>query len=187
MHSPLNVKFSDLASLPIAFSHFYASFITFCVHPIYILNWLPLHSEHQPYHVHIHDLIISLGLPCLCLSAALLLLPALFIIKTNNIYSKLCWLQEVYLFPKLSRSVLGPAQPPLQSVSWALSPGLKWLGCEADQLLSSNVKVTNEWSYTYTLPYAIITIRETTLPWLHSCLCPVVLFLVVFLITLSQI
>jgi len=164
VHGPLNVRFSDLASLSIAFSHFCASCITFCVYPIYVLNWLPLHSEHQPYHVHSHDLIISLGLPCLCLSPAQLPLPALFIIKTNNIYSKLCWLQEVYLFPKLSRLVLGRTQPPLQWVSWTLSPGLKWLGCETNQSLPSNVKVTNERCYIYTLPYVFITVRETTLP-----------------------
>lgn len=124
---------------------------------------------------------------CLCLSHTLLPLPALFIVKTNNIYSNLCWLQEVQLSSKLSIAILGPTHPPLQWVSWTLSPCLKWMGCEADQLLPLNVKVTNNWSYTYTFPCAFITFRETTLPWLTSCLCPVVLFLVVFLITLNQI
>lgn len=123
---------------------------------------------------------------CLCLSHTLLPLPAPFIIKTNNIYSNLCWLQKVYLSSELSILVLGPTQPPLQWVSSTLSPGLKWLGCETDQSLPLNVKVTNDWSHTYTFPCAFITFRETTLPWLHSCLYPVVLFLVIFLITLNQ-
>jgi len=188
LNGRMQSKFSHLASLSVAFSHFCASCITLCVYPIYVMNWLPLHSEYQPYRVHSHDLIISLGLPsvCLCLSHTLLPLPALFIVKTNNIYSNLCWLQEVYLSSRLSILILGPTHPPLQWVSWTLSPCLKRMECEADQLLPLNVKVTNDWSYTYTFPCAFITFRETTLPLLTSCLCPVVLFLVVFLITLNQ-
>ena len=177
-------KFSDLASLPVAFSHFLCIMYNFlCLS--HLCSELAPFAFWAPTTVTISS---SVWVCCVCLglSPALLPLLALFIIKTNNIYSSLCWLQDIYLSSKLSISVLGPTHPPLQWVSWTLSPGLKWLVCEADQSLQLNVKVTNDWSYTYTFPCAFITFREKTLPWLRSCLCPVVLFLVVFLITLSQ-
>ena len=73
---------------------------------------------------------------------------------------------------------------PDQYWAYPASSSVDITGCETDQLLPSNVKFTNEWSYTYTLPCAFITFRQTTLPGLHSCVCLVVLFLV-FLIKLK--
>jgi len=41
--------------------------------------------------------------------------------------------QEIFLFSKISRSVLGPSQPPTGKVLWCQSvPGAKQPGCEAD-------------------------------------------------------
>jgi hypothetical protein len=43
----------------------------------------------------------------------------------------------------VSRPTLGPTQPPLQWILEALSPGVKWPGCEADYLLPSIAEVKN--------------------------------------------
>jgi len=48
---------------------------------------------------------------------------------------------------------LGPTHPPIQWVSRSLSPGVKWLGCEADDSPLTSAKVKNAWSYTSTSPY----------------------------------
>ena len=53
--------------------------------------------------------------------------------------------QDVYALSKMSRPVLGPAQPPTQWVPGALSPGH-----EADHSHPSTAKVVNEWRYTCT-------------------------------------
>jgi len=54
-----------------------------------------------------------------------------------------------------------PAQPPILWVSGALSPGVKHLGCEADQSPLSSAEVNNEWSHIpfpsqYAVVYCII-------------------------------
>jgi hypothetical protein len=55
-----------------------------------------------------------------------------------------------------SRPVLGPTQPPIQCVSWDLSPGIKRSGREADHSPPSSVEVKNAWSCTSTHPYVFM-------------------------------
>jgi hypothetical protein len=50
---------------------------------------------------------------------------------------------KVFLFSIASRPALGPTQPPIQWVLWALSPGVKWPGHEADHSPSSAAQVKN--------------------------------------------
>jgi hypothetical protein len=59
-------------------------------------------------------------------------------------------------FSTLSRSALGPTQPPIQWVPGAFSPGLKRLGREADHSppASADVKIT--WMYISTPTYVFI-------------------------------
>jgi len=52
--------------------------------------------------------------------------------------------QEIYLFPKMSRLMLGPAQPPIKWVTSFLPWG-KQLGCDIYPP-SSSIEVKNEWS-----------------------------------------
>jgi hypothetical protein len=55
-----------------------------------------------------------------------------------------CWQgQEIFLLSITSRSVPGPAQPPIQRAPEALSPGLKRQGCEADDSPSRSVEAEN--------------------------------------------
>jgi hypothetical protein len=49
--------------------------------------------------------------------------------------------QEIPLYSTASRRALGPAQPPIQWVSGALSPAVKRLGCEADHSPRSRAEV----------------------------------------------
>ena len=53
--------------------------------------------------------------------------------------------------PKTLNPVLGPTQPPIQSVS-GFAPGVKPSGCEVD---NSVVEVKNEWNYTSALAICI--------------------------------
>jgi hypothetical protein len=39
---------------------------------------------------------------------------------------------KIFIFNTASRQALGPTQPSIQWVVGAVSPGIKWLGCEAD-------------------------------------------------------
>jgi hypothetical protein len=48
--------------------------------------------------------------------------------------------------PKISRPALGPTQPPIQWVTWALSAGIKWPMREADHSPPPSAEVKNEWS-----------------------------------------
>jgi hypothetical protein len=57
-----------------------------------------------------------------------------------------------FVFTTVSRTSLGPTQPPIQWVPGALSLGVKRLGREADQSPPSSAKVKNAWSYTSTPP-----------------------------------
>jgi hypothetical protein len=52
----------------------------------------------------------------------------------------------------VSRTALGPTQPPIQWVPEALSLGVKRLGREADHSPPSSAEVKNEWMYTSTPP-----------------------------------
>jgi hypothetical protein len=58
----------------------------------------------------------------------------------------------IFLFITVSRTALGPTQPPIQCVSGALSLGVKRPGREADHSPPSSADVKNAWSYTSTHP-----------------------------------
>jgi hypothetical protein len=60
---------------------------------------------------------------------------------------------RTFLFVTMSRSVLGPTQPPIQLVPGALSLGKEWLGSEDDHSPPCSAKVKNAWSYTSTPPH----------------------------------
>jgi len=45
---------------------------------------------------------------------------------------------------------IGPTQSPVQWLLGSHSPGVKWLGCEAQYSPPSNVEVKDEYSYTST-------------------------------------
>jgi hypothetical protein len=62
----------------------------------------------------------------------------------------------IFLFTTVSRTVLGPTQPPMQWVQGVLSPGVKRPGREADHSPPSSAEVKNAWSYTSTPQYAFI-------------------------------
>jgi hypothetical protein len=52
----------------------------------------------------------------------------------------------------LSRPILGPTEPPMQLVPWALSPGVKRQRREADHSPLTSVEVKKTWIYTATPP-----------------------------------
>jgi hypothetical protein len=47
---------------------------------------------------------------------------------------------------------MGPTQTPIQWVTGALSPGVKWQGRDADHSPTSSAEVKNAWNYTSTPP-----------------------------------
>jgi hypothetical protein len=55
---------------------------------------------------------------------------------------------EIFLFTTVSRTALGPTQPPIQWVPGALSLGIKQPERQADHLPPSTAEVKNAWSYT---------------------------------------
>jgi hypothetical protein len=59
---------------------------------------------------------------------------------------------EIFFFTTVSRTALGPTQPPIQWVQGALSLGVKRPGREADHSPPSSAGVNNTWSYTSTPP-----------------------------------
>jgi hypothetical protein len=61
-----------------------------------------------------------------------------------------------FLFDTMSRSPLGPTQPPIQYLSGALSVGVKRPGREADHSLSSSDRSKNERRYTSTPQYVFM-------------------------------
>jgi hypothetical protein len=48
---------------------------------------------------------------------------------------------KIFLFFTVSRVALGPTQPPIQRIPEVLSPGVKWLGFEADHSPPPNADV----------------------------------------------
>jgi hypothetical protein len=63
---------------------------------------------------------------------------------------------EIFLFPTVSRTALGPTQPPVPWVPGALSLGVKRPGREANHSPPSSAEVKNVWTYTSTPPYAFM-------------------------------
>jgi hypothetical protein len=62
----------------------------------------------------------------------------------------------IFLFTIVSRTALGPTQPPIQWIPGALSLGVKRPGREADHSSPSSAEVNNAWSYTSTLQYVFM-------------------------------
>jgi hypothetical protein len=56
----------------------------------------------------------------------------------------------------MSRTALGPTQPPIQWILEALSLGVKWPGRDADHSPLSSAKVKNAWSYKSTPQYVFM-------------------------------
>ena len=82
------------------------------------------------------------------------------------------------LFPDRSKNIffykpsfLVPIQPPVKWVTWALFPGRKGAGREADQSSPSIDHVKNAWSYTFAFSYTFMACKERTLH-IHLCMCP---------------
>jgi hypothetical protein len=61
-----------------------------------------------------------------------------------------------FLFSTSSRLALGPAQPPIQWVPGALSPGVKRPGCDADHSPPTSAEAKKTWIYTSTPPCAFM-------------------------------
>jgi hypothetical protein len=72
-------------------------------------------------------------------------------------------MMEFFLFATALRQPLGPTQPPIQWVPWALSLRLKRPEREADYSPLSSAEVKNAWSYTTTPPIRvhILAINKT--------------------------
>jgi hypothetical protein len=63
---------------------------------------------------------------------------------------------EIFFYSTSSRVALWPIQPPIQWVPWALSPGIKLPGREADHSLPSVAEAKKTWIYTSTPAYAFM-------------------------------
>jgi hypothetical protein len=61
----------------------------------------------------------------------------------------------IFPFTTASRQALGPTQPPIQWVTWALSLEVKRTGHEADHFPPSIAEVKNAWSYTFAPPICL--------------------------------
>jgi hypothetical protein len=64
---------------------------------------------------------------------------------------------EIFLFTTVSRTVLGPTQPPIQRLTAALSLGAKRPRREPDHSPPTSAEVKNDWSYTSTPQYIFMT------------------------------
>jgi hypothetical protein len=62
----------------------------------------------------------------------------------------------IFLLSTASRLALGPTQPPIQWVTWALSLGIKRPGREADHSPPTSAEIKNAWSYTSTAQFAFV-------------------------------
>jgi hypothetical protein len=51
--------------------------------------------------------------------------------------------KEIFLYSIAPRLTLGPTQPPIQWITGALSPEVKWLGREGDHSLPTSAGVKN--------------------------------------------
>jgi hypothetical protein len=70
-----------------------------------------------------------------------------------------CWSEEIFSFPNLSRSALGPTQPTLQ---WVLEL-IPWDKVPVGGFHHSpSTEVENEWSYTSTSPLCLHGLYRTT-------------------------
>jgi hypothetical protein len=65
----------------------------------------------------------------------------------------------------MSRPVLGPTLPPVQSY-WGSLQGIKQQGHEVDLSPLSTAEVKNEWNCASSPPYAFVALRETNVPFL---------------------
>jgi hypothetical protein len=63
---------------------------------------------------------------------------------------------RIFLFTTVSRTALGPTQPPIQRVPGTVSLGVKRPGREADHTPPSSAEVKNAWSYTSTPQYVFM-------------------------------
>jgi hypothetical protein len=66
------------------------------------------------------------------------------------------WELGIFLFTTVSRTALGPIQPPIQWVPRALFLGVKRPRREADHSPPSSAEVKNAWSYTSTPQYVFM-------------------------------
>jgi hypothetical protein len=65
-------------------------------------------------------------------------------------------LEHLEDIPTMSRTALGPTQPPIQQASGALSLGVKRPGRETDHSPPSSTEVRNAWRYTSTPQYVFM-------------------------------
>lgn len=72
---------------------------------------------------------------------------------TNELYFDSWQGQNILFSPNAFRPTLGPINPPIQWVMWALSPGTKQPSKEVDQSPPSSAKVKKECSKTFSPPY----------------------------------
>jgi hypothetical protein len=88
----------------------------------------------------------------------------------------------IFLFTTMSRTVLGPTQPPIQWVPGALSLGVKWPGHEADHSPPSSAEVKNAWSCTSTPPiclHGMVLSKAQGQLYLFTFLTSIILFLII--------
>jgi hypothetical protein len=74
-----------------------------------------------------------------------------------------------YTYPKSSRTVVGPSQPPIQRAPGARSLKLKRPKRESDQSISSSAKVNNSWSHISTPAICLHSIHRETIFTGKSC------------------
>jgi hypothetical protein len=72
-----------------------------------------------------------------------------------------------FIYSRMSRQALGPAQSHSQSVPGFLSPGVKWPRCEVDHSPTTSVKDKNKWCYTFTpLGQTLLSLTTEHKSWL---------------------